>query len=59
MKNGTTLHELKELGGWTDLASVLIYAQLGSQHLSKRANLPTCSATLLATGAAQEIAEAA
>jgi len=45
VQNGTTLHELKELGGWADFKSVLVYAHLGSQHLAKRVNLPVGLAT--------------
>ena len=59
VQNGTTLHELKELGGWADFKSVLVYAHLGVQHLAKRVNLPTGSATLTATQAVHEVSKAA
>jgi integrase len=59
VQNGTSLLELKELGGWTDINSVLIYAHLGSQHLAKIVNLPIGKATLTATQAIPEMAEAA
>jgi len=59
VQNGTTLLELKELGGWTDYRSVLVYAHLGSQHLAKVVNLPVGSATLKATQVEQEMALAA
>ena len=59
VQNGTTLLELKELGGWSDINSVLVYAHLGSQHLVKIVNLPTGKATWTATQATQEMALAA
>lgn len=59
VQNGTSLHELKELGGWANFKSVLVYAHLGSQHLAKRVNLPTGLATLQATQATQEVGLAA
>ncbi len=59
VQNGTTLLELKELGGWANINSVLIYAHLGSRHLAKVVNLPTGSATLTATQEVQEMAKAA
>ncbi|MGB4497241.1 MAG: tyrosine-type recombinase/integrase [Methylococcaceae bacterium] len=34
VQNGTPLHVLKELGGWSDLKMVLRYAHLSSEHLS-------------------------
>ncbi|MDD5460756.1 MAG: tyrosine-type recombinase/integrase [Methylococcales bacterium] len=37
IQNGTPLHILKELGGWTDLGMVLRYAHLSSQHLEEYA----------------------
>jgi hypothetical protein len=58
VQNGTTLLELKELGGWTDYRSVLVYAHLGSQHLAKCVNLPVGSATLKAIQVKQEMAQA-
>ncbi|MDP2901629.1 MAG: site-specific integrase [Methylovulum sp.] len=33
IQNGTPLHVLKELGGWSDLSMVLRYAHLSSKHL--------------------------
>ena len=54
VQNGTSLLELKELGGWSDLSSVLIYAHLGSQHLAKLVNLPVGAATLMGTLVKQE-----
>ena len=33
----STLHILKELGGWADLGMVLRYAHLSSQHLEEYA----------------------
>lgn len=33
IQNGTPLHVLKELGGWSDLTMVLRYAHLSSKHL--------------------------
>ncbi len=59
VQNGTTLLELKELGGWRDYRSVLVYAHLGSQHLAKIVNLPVGSATLKATHVAKELELAA
>ncbi len=38
IQNGTPLHVLKELGGWSDLKMVLRYAHLSSEHLSGYAN---------------------
>ena len=35
--SGTSLQELKELGGWSKLESVLIYAHLSSAHLARAA----------------------
>lgn len=35
---GTTLPELKELGGWRSLESVLVYAHLATDHLLKAAS---------------------
>jgi integrase len=37
VQNGTPLHVLKELGGWSDLTMVLRYAHLSSEHLQKYA----------------------
>jgi len=34
VQNGTPLHVLKELGGWSDLTMVLRYAHLSSEHLN-------------------------
>ena len=38
VQNGTPLHILKELGGWSDLKMVLRYAHLSSESLSGYAN---------------------
>jgi integrase len=38
IQNGTPLHVLKELGGWSDLKMVLRYAHLSSEHLASYAN---------------------
>jgi integrase len=38
VQNGTPLHVLKELGGWSDLKMVLRYAHLSSEHLASYAN---------------------
>lgn len=35
--SGTSLQELKELGGWSKLESVLIYAHLSAEHLRQAA----------------------
>ena len=35
VQNGTPLHVLKELGGWSDLTMVLRYAHLSSKHLEE------------------------
>ena len=37
IQNGTPLHVLKELGGWADLAMVMRYAHLSSDHLKNYA----------------------
>lgn len=38
VQNGTSLQELKELGGWSSFEMVLRYAHLGSDHLKQAAN---------------------
>ena len=38
IQNGTPLHILKELGGWSDLSMVLRYAHLSSKHLEDYAS---------------------
>lgn len=38
IQNGTPLHVLKELGGWSDLTMVMRYAHLSSEHLNGYAN---------------------
>jgi integrase len=43
VQNGTPLHVLKELGGWSDLAMVLRYAHLSSDHLAQYANASAMS----------------
>lgn len=35
---GTTLPELKELGGWKSLESVMVYAHLAADHLNYAAS---------------------
>ena len=43
VQNGTPLHVLKELGGWSDLTMVLRYAHLSSKHLEEYAgNSKSC-----------------
>lgn len=37
IQNGTPLHILQELGGWSDLSMVLRYAHLSSKHLEEYA----------------------
>lgn len=37
IQNGTPLHVLKELGGWSDLSMVMKYAHLSSTHLEEYA----------------------
>ena len=37
VQNGTSLHELQQLGGWSDYDTVLRYAHLSSDHLQKAA----------------------
>lgn len=37
VQNGTSLHELQQLGGWANYEMVLRYAHLSSQHLQKAA----------------------
>lgn len=38
VQNGTSLHELQQLGGWSDYDTVLRYAHLSSDHLQKAAS---------------------
>lgn len=38
VQSGTTLQELQQLGGWSDLSMVLRYAHLSSDHLQAAAN---------------------
>jgi len=38
VQNGTTLHELQELGGWASYEMVLRYSHLSSDHLKRAAN---------------------
>jgi integrase len=33
VQNGTPLHELQQLGGWSNYETVLRYAHLSSEHL--------------------------
>lgn len=37
VQNGTSLHELQQLGGWSDYDTVLRYAHLSSDHLHEAA----------------------
>src|SRR3990167_708421 len=37
VQNGTSLHELQQLGGWSEYDTVLRYAHLSSDHLQKAA----------------------
>jgi len=49
VQNGTPLHVLKELGGWSDLKMVLRYAHLSSDHLygyAENAKLPNAVTNL-------------
>lgn len=38
VQNGTSIQELKELGGWSSIEMVLRYAHLGGEHLKAAAN---------------------
>lgn len=38
VQNGTSLHELQQLGGWCDYDTVLRYAHLSSEHLQEAAS---------------------
>lgn len=46
VQNGTTLHELQELGGWASYDMVLRYSHLSSDHLKHAANR-ICATKLL------------
>ena len=37
VQNGTSLHELQQLGGWSEYETVLRYAHLSSDHLQRAA----------------------
>jgi integrase len=37
VQNGTALHELQQLGGWSNYETVLRYAHLSSDHLKNAA----------------------
>src|SRR3990167_11295019 len=37
VQNGTSLHELQQLGGWSNYETVLRYAHLSGKHLIKAA----------------------
>ncbi|MDF1931681.1 tyrosine-type recombinase/integrase [Legionella pneumophila] len=37
VQNGTSLHELQQLGGWSEYDTVLRYAHLSSDHLQQAA----------------------
>ena len=53
VQNGTPIHALQELGGWSDIRMVQRYAHLAPEHLSKYADslceLKAVDTTLLAT----------
>lgn len=53
VQNGTPIHVLQELGGWSDIHMVQRYAHLAPEHLSAYAGnisgLKKLNATLLAT----------
>jgi len=38
IQNGTALHALQELGGWSDIRMAQRYAHLAPEHLSEYAN---------------------
>ena len=38
VQNGTSLHELQQLGGWSNYETVLRYAHLSGQHLQEAAD---------------------
>ncbi len=38
VQNGTSLHELQQLGGWSNFETVLRYAHLSSRHISDAAD---------------------
>lgn len=42
VQNGTSLQELQQLGGWSNLEMVLRYAHLSSEHLKQAANRVSC-----------------
>ena len=44
IQNGTPVHVLQELGGWSDYSMVLRYAHLAPEHLAEYANRITDSA---------------
>ena len=52
VQNGTRLEVLKELGGWTDIKSVLRYAHLAPEHLADHAE-NICDRGIKATVAAR------
>ena len=39
VQNGTSLHELQQLGGWSEYDTVLRYAHLSSDHLRKASEI--------------------
>ncbi len=53
IQNGTPLHILKELGGWSDLSMVLRYAHLSSKHLEDYAGNANIAPTGLETNLLQ------
>jgi integrase len=59
VQNGTPIHVLQELGGWSDVRMVQRYAHLAPEHLSAYAGnisgLRGVSGTLLATPGNQVI----
>jgi len=46
VQNGTSLHELQQLGGWSSLDMVLRYAHLNSDHLQRAAERISVTNTL-------------
>ena len=50
VQSGTSLHELQQLGGWSDYDTVLRYAHLSSDHLQKAAERVSCTFSPLVLG---------
>ena len=59
VQNGTPLHVLKELGGWSDLKMVLRYAHLSSQHLAGYAGNSSSNGGIMAHQQKSPVAEIA